>query len=435
MNPGVCKEWSLEQLERERNLNGLPLKQPLLQLENSSRTVCYSNSGTNLLMSSPQLSHFLAELPSRPRLLRIVRGLARNEPGKISSLTALRMCVASLVAEGKQFLQVNKEHDASEWLFILKEAIEKELPPVLKDQFVNMLKIGIEVQYTCSSCGYQDQKLPEEHMALQLPVVNSSTKQPLDSLLALLNNYFTREQVEKRCHACYFNKSWKQLSLALLPEVLLIQYVRFTDDGKKLGHNIEGDDTLTVNGADYRLTGVLVHKGATRHSGHYYSITICSETGRCFCCNDAEIPNLLSKNQFFLELMSCSMLVYEKQSVPEPNHPSVMEASTSSCKRKSSEPITGIPNKMAPVQEQEEEDSYPDLPSPGYVPLRRAAADKDQNPGGQVSENLALEEENVECDLCQEEVEEGDKYRLHLVDKHNVTMEEVEAMADAAMSS
>ena len=44
-------------------------------------------------------------------------------------------------------------------------------------------------------------------------------------------------------------------------------------------------------------------------------------------------------------------------------------------------------------------------------------------------------EENVKCDLCQEEVEEGDNYRLHLVDKRNVTMEEVEAMADAAMSS
>ena len=48
---------------------------------------------------------------------------------------------------------------------------------------------------------------------------------------------------------------------------------------------------------------------------------------------------------------------------------------------------------MVPVQEQEEEDSYPELPSPGYVPLRSAAADKDQNPGGQVSENLAIEEE------------------------------------------
>ena len=79
--------------------------------------------------------------------------------------------------------------------------------------------------------------------------------------------------------------------------------------------------------------------------------------------------------------------------MPEPNHPSVMEASTSSFKRKSSEqPITGIPNKVAPLQEQDdEEDSYPELPSPDYVPLRSAAAD--QNPGDQVSENLAIEEE------------------------------------------
>ena len=55
-----------------------------------------------------------------------------------------------------------------------------------------------------------------------------------------------------------------------------------------------------------------------------------------------------------------------------------------------------------------------------------------QESGTQEPEDM---EENVECDLCQEKVEEGDKYRLHLVNKHNVTMEEVEAMADAAMSS
>ena len=42
-------------------------------------------------------------------------------------------------------------------------------------------------------------------------------------------------------------------------------------------------------------------------------------------------------------------------------------------------------------------------------------------------------EESVKCDLCGDEVEEGDKYRLHLVDKHRITMENVEAMADAAM--
>ena len=53
-----------------------------------------------------------------------------------------------------------------------------------------------------------------------------------------------------------------------------------------------------------------------------------------------------------------------------------------------------------------------------------------EDSGAQEPEDM---EENVKCDLCQEE--EGDNYRLHLVDKHNVTMEEVEAMADAAMSS
>ena len=75
-------KWSLEpgpwSLEEARKRARLSPKQPLLQLENSSNTVCYSNSGTNALMSSPQLSRFLAELPTSQGLLGIVRGLARN---------------------------------------------------------------------------------------------------------------------------------------------------------------------------------------------------------------------------------------------------------------------------------------------------------------------------------------------------------------------
>ena len=96
----VCKE-----LERARKQVGLPQKQPLLQLENSSKTACYSNSGTNLLMSSPRISQFLAGLLDcwTVGLLGIVRGLARNKPYKVSSLTALWECVARLVAEGEQW--------------------------------------------------------------------------------------------------------------------------------------------------------------------------------------------------------------------------------------------------------------------------------------------------------------------------------------------
>ena len=98
----VCKE-----LERARKQVGLPLKQQLLQLENSSKTACYSNSGTNLLLFSPRISRFLTGLLDcwTAGLLGIVRGLAHNKPYKVSSLTGLRECVARLVAEGEQFLQ------------------------------------------------------------------------------------------------------------------------------------------------------------------------------------------------------------------------------------------------------------------------------------------------------------------------------------------
>ena len=208
------------ELERARKQSGLPPKQALLQLENSSKTACYANSGTNLLMSSPRISQFLAELPSRPGLLEVVRELACKQPHKVSSLTGLRECVARLVPVGQQFLQPTQQ-DASEWILTLKEAIEKELPPVLRNQFVNMLKVQIVIQYQCSSCGHLAPKMTEEHMALQLPVVHSSTQQPLDSLTALFNNYFTKEEVEKCCHSCYFDKSWKQLTLGQMPPAVV----------------------------------------------------------------------------------------------------------------------------------------------------------------------------------------------------------------------
>ena len=39
---------------------------------------------------------------------------------------------------------------------------------------------------------------------------------------------------------------------------------------------------------------------------------------------------------------------------------------------------------MVVVQEKEDEADFPDLPSHGYVPLRRAPTEKEENPGSQV---------------------------------------------------
>ena len=43
------------------------------------------------------------------------------------------------------------------------------------------------------------------------------------------------------------------------------------------------------------------------------------------------------------------------------------------------------------------------------------------------------QEDIVRCDMCQDEVEEGDRYRLHLQEQHNVSMEDVEILFNMSL--
>ena len=74
-------------LEEERRQAGLPPLQQVLRLLNSSHTVCYANSGTNALLSSPDVSQFLATLPPSKGLLGVLRGLACAQPNQVIKQT------------------------------------------------------------------------------------------------------------------------------------------------------------------------------------------------------------------------------------------------------------------------------------------------------------------------------------------------------------
>ena len=56
----------------ERFAEGLPCMQQLLSLHNYSN-ICYSNAGTNLLLSSPHITRFWADLPDTEEPLNILR--------------------------------------------------------------------------------------------------------------------------------------------------------------------------------------------------------------------------------------------------------------------------------------------------------------------------------------------------------------------------
>ncbi len=68
----------------ERQAKGRPLLPPLIAFLNGDGTLCYSNAGTNFLLSSPKLVEFLLRLPPCNRLVWMVRQLALTPPMLVS---------------------------------------------------------------------------------------------------------------------------------------------------------------------------------------------------------------------------------------------------------------------------------------------------------------------------------------------------------------
>ena len=70
----------------ERQANGRPLLQPMIMFLNGDRTLCYSNAGTNYLLSSPRLVEFLLRLPPCEGLVQKIRQLALTPPMLVSNI-------------------------------------------------------------------------------------------------------------------------------------------------------------------------------------------------------------------------------------------------------------------------------------------------------------------------------------------------------------
>ena len=67
-----------------RQAAGRPPLQPLIMFLNQDRTLCYSNAGTNFLLSPPALVEFLLRLPPCEGIPRRFRQLALTSPLQVS---------------------------------------------------------------------------------------------------------------------------------------------------------------------------------------------------------------------------------------------------------------------------------------------------------------------------------------------------------------
>ena len=97
------------------------------------------------------------------------------------------------------------------------------------------------------------------------------------------------------------------------PDVLFVQYMRFRTRGFKIGHKILSQNVLKLNNVMYELTGIVIHRGDTMNSGHYYSITCCWDNGNAFKLNDSADLELVNNNDFDSEREEAYMLVFNNK--------------------------------------------------------------------------------------------------------------------------
>jgi ubiquitin C-terminal hydrolase len=104
---------------------------------------------------------------------------------------------------------------------------------------------------------------------------SSSTSSRLSDVIDEFTSKETLDSDERPvCGHCKRpTKSTKQISLARLPQVLILHLKKFTNDGYKLtSPEIQIDNHLTFNGTSrYRLKACISHHGHSSSSGHYTS--------------------------------------------------------------------------------------------------------------------------------------------------------------------
>ena len=124
--------------------------------------------------------------------------------------------------------------------------------------------------------------------------------------------------MDKNCDECGKEIRFKKTDTMIQsPQVLVVQYKHFSwslgHGFRKIDHDIHAPNKLKLNNVMYQLTGIVVHQGASIHSGHYYAIMRCWETGATFKLNDSAKIEFVNNDDFEREKSKAYMLVFNKK--------------------------------------------------------------------------------------------------------------------------
>ncbi|CAM6118723.1 unnamed protein product [Calypogeia fissa] len=189
--------------------------------------------------------------------------------------------------------RMGRQEDSHEYMRYLLEALHKCcLPPELaknsnskssqeKSLVYRIFGGQLRSQVKCTACDHCSNTY-DPFLDLSLEIVRA------DSLTKALARFTAVDVLDGdnkyKCPRCKKKvRALKNFTIDLVPNILTIQFKRFSNtggQGGKIDKKVEFGTTLDLkpfvsNGQDYvpkyKLFGVLVHSGWSTHSGHYYS--------------------------------------------------------------------------------------------------------------------------------------------------------------------
>ncbi len=149
----------------------------------------------------------------------------------------------------------------------------------MQTNWYNLFNFNYTITHECCNNSDHRSKDITSNIILRLPVRDDDGR-AIPTLNHSVDQLFKKRIIHKNCEVCGDNTRFKkEEQITGIPEVLVVQYMRFShyvgDGVHKIDDDIFSHSWLKLNNVMYELMGIVVHEGASINSGHYYSISRC----------------------------------------------------------------------------------------------------------------------------------------------------------------
>ncbi|KAL0949256.1 hypothetical protein HGRIS_009334 [Hohenbuehelia grisea] len=320
---------SSKKKKAERSLHSQPIDTtwlPKLNIAsglNNTGNSCFLNSALQVLMHTPPLLRILAtHLKDQCDIPNFCMACALRET-TLKAHTIKRAItptpITSKLNTIAKHLRRGRQEDSHEFLRYAIDALQKSclfgLPPkvdpkLAETSWVHKIFGGrLRSRVTCGSCGYNSDTY-DSILDLSLDIHNChSLKDALRKFVAIDQLKGADKYKCERCKKPVVAE--KRFTVHEAPIVLTVHLKRFSPLGKKIGHHVNYDESLSLRpvmsdgqyGPSYSLYGVICHAGGGPNSGHYFA-HVRSREGRWYEMNDESVtpcrPPTGVKNAYML---------------------------------------------------------------------------------------------------------------------------------------